>query len=495
MSATISNSTAFNASIAMTTSYVQLSALLNTAGFADILNNPTLAVPVTFVNEDSSITIDIAAGYTAAPSGSIAPLLKLGSITYGAGLNTNEVWVKAASGTPNLTVAVGALHTNSPTISGFSTVTVTNNTVPKGDSGGNLVDSDITDDGSLITLGVTTAVTTEIKPVTNDGAPLGDTTHNFSDLFLATGAVLNYNNGNVAVTHSSGILTMGTGELRITTPGTNAASVPTLGSTNTFTNKTLTSPVIATGLTASGSASNDFSGSTGTFKTSSGVNTLSGAVTAVGQITAAAGTTSIVPLNLPAGTLKTTPAAGDEEFDGASFYGTVDATSGRGAIPSQNYQRLTSNGSTISTIANFFGATSNISLVASAFYEIDIYAWFLKTTAGTATWTLTNSAAPTSQNIYYEMSPITGVVAPPGTATMLVGQVVNDTTATLALTATGTLTTAVNHYMRMKIWLQNGTGTSLKIQATASAGTITPLVGSYYTARRLPASSVGSFAA
>ena len=47
----------------------------------------------------------------------------------------------------------------------------------------------------------------------------------------------------------------------------------------TLTNKTLTSPVIGTGLTASGSASNDFSGSTGTFKTSSGANTLSGEVT------------------------------------------------------------------------------------------------------------------------------------------------------------------------------------------------------------------------
>ena len=83
-------------------------------------------------------------------------------------------------------------------------------------------------------------VTTKISPTSDDGAPLGDTTHNFSDLFLATGAVLNYANGNVAVTHSSGILTMGTGELRITTPGTNAASVPTIGSTNTFTNKTIT---------------------------------------------------------------------------------------------------------------------------------------------------------------------------------------------------------------------------------------------------------------
>lgn len=46
----------------------------------------------------------------------------------------------------------------------------------------------------------------------------------------------------------------------------------------TFANKTLTTPVISTGLTASGSAANDFSGSTGTFLTSTGQNTIGGKV-------------------------------------------------------------------------------------------------------------------------------------------------------------------------------------------------------------------------
>lgn len=83
-----------------------------------------------------------------------------------------------------------------------------------------------------------------ITPAANDGAPLGDTTHNFSDLFLATGAVINYANGNVVITHSGGILTVTTGDLRVTTAGTNAASVVTVGGTQTLTNKTLTAPVI-----------------------------------------------------------------------------------------------------------------------------------------------------------------------------------------------------------------------------------------------------------
>lgn len=115
-----------------------------------------------------------------------------------------------------------------------------------------------------------------LYPSTNDGAALGDATHGFSDLFLASGAVININNTNWVATHTSGILTVGTGDLRVTTAGTNTASVVTVGGTQTLTAKTLTSPVIGTGLTASGSASNDFSASTGTFKTSTGVNTFGG---------------------------------------------------------------------------------------------------------------------------------------------------------------------------------------------------------------------------
>jgi hypothetical protein len=94
--------------------------------------------------------------------------------------------------------------------------------------------------------GTTHSFAGKLWPATDDGAALGDTTHNFSDLFLATGAVLNFNNGNVVVTHSSGILTVGTGDVRITTAGTNSASVVTVGGTQTLTGKTLTSPTLTT---------------------------------------------------------------------------------------------------------------------------------------------------------------------------------------------------------------------------------------------------------
>lgn len=209
-----------------------------------------------------------------------------------------------------------------------------------------------------------------------------------------------------------------------------------------------------------------------------------------------AGTTSTAAQTFASGAFTTAGnvAAGQLGFDGTIIGGVLDTTSGWGQVPIEQYAHLTAAGTTISTIANFFGATSNISLVASAYYEIEIWCYFLCTTAGTVTWTLTNSAAPTGQNIYFEMSPVTGIVAPPGTATTLVGETYNDATAAFAFT-TGTLTTAVNHFAYFKIWLKNGTGTSLKIQATKNVGgTITPGINSWWKCTRRSPNNIGTLA-
>jgi hypothetical protein len=50
-------------------------------------------------------------------------------------------------------------------------------------------------------------ITVTTKPLVNDGVALGSTTKSWSDLFLANGAVFNFNNGNLTVTHNSGTLT------------------------------------------------------------------------------------------------------------------------------------------------------------------------------------------------------------------------------------------------------------------------------------------------
>lgn len=105
----------------------------------------------------------------------------------------------------------------------------------------------------------TLTVNTNLVPDASDGAGLGTAALPFSDLFLASGALLDFANGNAVVTHSSGILTVSTGDLRVTTAGTNAASAVTVGGTQTLTNKTLTSPTLTTpalGTPASGTLTN-----------------------------------------------------------------------------------------------------------------------------------------------------------------------------------------------------------------------------------------------
>lgn len=85
-----------------------------------------------------------------------------------------------------------------------------------------------------------------IKPAVNDGSALGASGTAWSDLFLASGALLDFAANDVRVTHSTGVLTVAPGDIRITTAGTNAASVVTVGGTQTLTGKTLTTPTLTT---------------------------------------------------------------------------------------------------------------------------------------------------------------------------------------------------------------------------------------------------------
>ena len=101
-------------------------------------------------------------------------------------------------------------------------------------------------------VGTTITANTSFLPDADGGAALGSATLGFSILGLASASTINFANGNVLLTHSSGILTVTTGDLRVTTAGTNTASVVTVGGTQTLTSKTLTSPTITTA-TLSGS--------------------------------------------------------------------------------------------------------------------------------------------------------------------------------------------------------------------------------------------------
>jgi hypothetical protein len=225
-----------------------------------------------------------------------------------------------------------------------------------------------------------------------------------------------------------------------------------------------------------------------------GTTTLTGGVSASPTVTnliLAAGTTSLAPLDFTAGSLLTSPVAGAMEFDGSTFYTTDDVTDGRGYVPSVHFFRLTSNGGTISTIANFFGSTSGMTLDANIFYEVEAYLYFLKTTSGTATFTMTFTQAPVNNNAFWVGTAATGVA----NGGAITAALVNSTATAGALPNTAALTTAVNHQYTLRSMFQANatTGGTLNIQITASAGSVTPLIGSYYKITRLPAANVGAF--
>lgn len=203
-----------------------------------------------------------------------------------------------------------------------------------------------------------------------------------------------------------------------------------------------------------------------------------------------AGTTTAAPLDFEAGTNLTTPVAGAVEYDGTHFYFTPTTVSGRGQVPARQTFRLASNGTNIGpTIADFFGATSAINLAASSVYEIEMFAYLQKNTAGTLTWTLTASSAPTLISALHRAGPVTGIAA--GAPTTLYTGSRGATTA--AFGATGSITNNAFMAYEFKVTVITNLATTFKLQVTSSAGTVTPQAGSFYTVRQI-AGTTGSFA-
>lgn len=64
----------------------------------------------------------------------------------------------------------------------------------------------ITSTSAKVTVGVAIDFSGAAAPASSDGAALGSTTQMWSDLFLASGAVINWNNGDVTATHSDNAL-------------------------------------------------------------------------------------------------------------------------------------------------------------------------------------------------------------------------------------------------------------------------------------------------
>lgn len=135
------------------------------------------------------------------------------------------------------------------------------------------------------------------------------------------------------------------------------------------------------------------------------------------------------------------------------------------------------------TIADYFSST--ISLDASSTYEIECLAYFLKTTAGTVTFTWTFSSAPTAAGSFYDGTPATGYTTTTITGAPVTAQAHVQAQTTMAHASTASLTTAVYHSYRFTVNVRTNAATTIQLRATESAGTITPQTGSYMRATKI----------
>ena len=370
------------------------------------------------------------------------------------------------------------------------------------------------------TLGVDNGGTGQASNLTQYGVIYGSTTTAMATTAAGTATQVLHGNASGAPTFGavsltadvSGTLPLANGGLGVTTAPAAAAvllgytSTATAAGTTVLTNtssqyqlftgvttQTITLPVTST--LGTGWSFHIVNNSTGSLTVnSSGGNLVATIIAGLSAMVTCIGTTLTTAADWEAGFTDFQSLTGT----GAAVLGTgptitgavsANATSGNGAITGQQIFQLAANVTAFGpAIGDFFGATSAISLEASSVYEIVIYAVMTKTTAGTATWTLTASSAPTRIIGNYQASPITGIAAGAPTS----GFTGSQGATTAAFAATGSLTTAVNHAFQFVVQVQTNAASSFKLQLTQSAGTATPLAGSYYTVKKI-GTTTGTF--
>lgn len=186
------------------------------------------------------------------------------------------------------------------------------------------------------------------------------------------------------------------------------------------------------------------------------------------------------------GGVGTSPGAVIYNTDSESFEGFVgSASSTWTSFDGRQVFRLTSNGpeNVGAGLTDFYSTSSTVNLLASSVYEIEYHAYFTKTTsAGTATWILAASSAPTLITAYYTGSPVTGI----GAGTPTTGYTGSQAVPTASFNATGSLSSGVNHSYDFKVKVVTNAATTFRLRLSQSSGTVTALAGSYYTVRRIP---------
>lgn len=198
--------------------------ITTTTGTLTISNGKTFSVSntLTFTGTDSS-SVAFGAGGTVAYLGTAQTFTALNTYSFAglpmrivntsdAGASNQGLKIESDRATPaaNDEIYVSLLLSDSAgNQDEFGRITVKGTDVTSTSEDGTMIFSVITAGSLAEELYLTGAALT---PAASDGLALGTTSLMWADLFVASGAVINFNNGDVTITHSSNLLTLAGGQ-------------------------------------------------------------------------------------------------------------------------------------------------------------------------------------------------------------------------------------------------------------------------------------------
>lgn len=145
------------------------------------------------------------------------------------------------------------------------------------------------------------------------------------------------------------------------------------------------------------------------------------------------------------------------------------------------------------SITDLFGTNTAITTLATTRYEFEMLLWWVRTTAGTTTFTFTSTQAFNRFNAAAFKSPAAGSAAWATSFNHAAIEGINTTTPALPATLSETLNTA--QMALIKGSFKTGTAGNFRFRVTNSAGTWTLQAGSKFKIWRMGSGNKGSFVA
>ncbi len=188
---------------------------LSETGMTTISMTPSSTVDV---DAGGAVTIDSSAAAITIGGDAVGQKVSVGGDTANrTEVELNAILVDINAGTGGVTVdGTGAISLDSGAASNFTTsagLLTLNGAAGVQLTGGVTASTHISASGALTSHGVNTS--THILPITSDGAQIGSTSKQWSDVFLAEGGAINWDNGDFTATQVGNLLTLTGGNTRV----------------------------------------------------------------------------------------------------------------------------------------------------------------------------------------------------------------------------------------------------------------------------------------